>query len=102
MPEGLARKAIILDTDPGIGTPGSDVDDGLAIPLALPFGPPSDKPGLELIAIRVPLMAYMTEFITYWGRLLAGSMLATIPIVILFFALQKFYVQSVTSSGAKG
>jgi purine nucleosidase len=29
------RKAIILDTDPGIGTPGSDVDDGLAIALGL-------------------------------------------------------------------
>jgi len=29
------RKAIILDTDPGIGTPGSDVDDGLAIAVGL-------------------------------------------------------------------
>ena len=28
-------KPIILDTDPGIGTPGSDVDDGLAIALGL-------------------------------------------------------------------
>jgi inosine-uridine nucleoside N-ribohydrolase len=29
------RKAIILDTDPGIGAPGSAVDDGLAIVLGL-------------------------------------------------------------------
>ena len=35
MSEALKRKAIILDTDPGIGTPGSDVDDGLAIALGL-------------------------------------------------------------------
>jgi ABC-type glycerol-3-phosphate transport system permease component len=44
----------------------------------------------------------MTEFVTYWGRLLAGSMLATLPIVLLFFLLQRYYVQSVTSSGIKG
>ena len=35
MSDALKRKAIILDTDPGIGTPGSDVDDGLAIALDL-------------------------------------------------------------------
>jgi inosine-uridine nucleoside N-ribohydrolase len=35
MSEALKRKAILLDTDPGIGTPGSDVDDGLAITLGL-------------------------------------------------------------------
>jgi purine nucleosidase len=35
MSDALKRKAIILDTDPGIGTPGSDVDDGLAIALGL-------------------------------------------------------------------
>jgi purine nucleosidase len=32
---GQERTPIILDTDPGIGSPGSDVDDGLAIVLAL-------------------------------------------------------------------
>jgi pyrimidine-specific ribonucleoside hydrolase len=31
----IVVKPIILDTDPGIGTPGSDVDDGLAIAFAL-------------------------------------------------------------------
>jgi inosine-uridine nucleoside N-ribohydrolase len=35
MREALKQKAIILDSDPGIGTPGSDVDDGLAIALDL-------------------------------------------------------------------
>ncbi|HEX7549898.1 MAG TPA: hypothetical protein VF579_04935 [Candidatus Methylomirabilis sp.] len=31
----MQSKAIILDTDPGIGSPGSDVDDALAIVLGL-------------------------------------------------------------------
>lgn len=53
MPEGLTRKAIILDTDPGIGTPGSDVDDGLAIALAL-LHPACDLLGLTIVAGNVP------------------------------------------------
>jgi len=66
------------------------------------FWPLVATSSLELTVIQVALTKYMTEFITYWGRLLAGSMLATIPIVVLFFVLQKYYVQSVTSTGIKG
>lgn len=47
------RKAIILDTDPGIGTPGSDVDDGLAIALALRH-PGCELLGLTIVAGNVP------------------------------------------------
>jgi multiple sugar transport system permease protein len=66
------------------------------------FWPLVATSSLELTVIQVALTKYMTEFVTYWGRLLAGSMLATLPIVVLFFVLQKYYVQSVTSSGIKG
>jgi inosine-uridine nucleoside N-ribohydrolase len=52
MSEGLRRKAIILDTDPGIGTPGSDVDDGLAIALALQH-PACDLLGVTIVAGNV-------------------------------------------------
>jgi inosine-uridine nucleoside N-ribohydrolase len=41
------RKPILLDTDPGIGTPGADVDDGLAIALALLH------PGCELLGLTI-------------------------------------------------
>ncbi len=47
------RKRIILDTDPGIGTPGSDVDDGLAIALALRH-PACELLGLTIVAGNVP------------------------------------------------
>lgn len=66
------------------------------------FWPLVATSSLELTVIQVALTKYMTEFITYWGRLLAGSMLATLPIVILFFLLQKYYVQSIASTGIKG
>jgi inosine-uridine nucleoside N-ribohydrolase len=45
-------KPIILDTDPGIGTPGSDVDDGLAIVLGLRH-PGCDLLGLTIVAGNV-------------------------------------------------
>jgi len=35
-------------------------------------------------------------------RLLRGSMPATVPIAVLFFVLQEYYVQSVISTGIKG
>jgi inosine-uridine nucleoside N-ribohydrolase len=46
------KKPIILDTDPGIGTPGSDVDDGLAIALGL-LHPGCDLLGLTIVAGNV-------------------------------------------------
>jgi len=66
------------------------------------FWPLVATSSLELTVIQVALTKYMTEFVTYWGRLLAGSMLATLPVVVLFFILQRYYVQSVSSTGLKG
>ena len=66
------------------------------------FWPLVATSSLTLTVIQVALTKYMTEFVTYWGRLLAGSMLATLPIVLLFFVLQRYYVQSITTAGIKG
>jgi ABC-type glycerol-3-phosphate transport system permease component len=66
------------------------------------FWPLVATSSLDLTVIQVALTKYMTEFVTYWGRLLAGSMLATVPIVVMFFLLQKYFVQSVASTGMKG
>jgi ABC-type glycerol-3-phosphate transport system permease component len=38
----------------------------------------------------------------YWGRNFAGSSLATIPVVIIFLLLQRYYIQGVASTGVKG
>ena len=50
----MQPKAIILDTDPGIGSPGSDVDDALAIVLGL-LHPGCELVGLTIVAGNVPL-----------------------------------------------
>ena len=38
---------VIIDTDPGLGEPGSDIDDGLAIALAL------RSPELDVLALTI-------------------------------------------------
>ncbi|HEY7139461.1 MAG TPA: carbohydrate ABC transporter permease [Methylomirabilota bacterium] len=66
------------------------------------FWPLVATSSLELTVIQVALTKYMTEFITYWGRLLAGSMLATVPMLALFLLLQRYYVQGAATTGVKG
>ena len=39
---------IIIDTDPGLGEPGSDIDDGFAIAMAL-RSPELDVAGLTIV-----------------------------------------------------
>ena len=44
----MTGRAVIIDTDPGLGQPGSDIDDGLAIALAL-RSPELDVLGLTIV-----------------------------------------------------
>jgi multiple sugar transport system permease protein len=37
-----------------------------------------------------------------WNTILAGSIITTIPIAIIFFTFQRFFVQGVAASGTKG
>ena len=43
----MNRIPVVIDTDPGLGEPGSDIDDGLAIALAL------KSPELEVLALTI-------------------------------------------------
>ena len=70
------RKAIILDTDPGIGSPGSDVDDGLAIVLGL-LHPGAELLGLTIVAGNVEV----GEGVPNALRLLEIAGRADVPVV---------------------
>ena len=37
-----------------------------------------------------------------WNTILAGSLISTIPIAIIFFVFQRYFVQGVAASGVKG
>jgi ABC-type glycerol-3-phosphate transport system permease component len=38
----------------------------------------------------------------FWGRNFAGSSLATVPVVVIFLLLQRYYIQGVAGTGVKG
>jgi len=43
-----------------------------------------------------------TQTQIYWGRTFAGAVLASVPVILLFLLLQKYYVQGIATSGLKG
>lgn len=55
----------------------------------------------EYTVVQVALAKYITEFVTFWDRLLAGAVAASVPVLILYFLLQRYYVQGVSTTGLK-
>ena len=51
------------------------------------------------LALRSTLDA---ESVVVWGKVLAMAFVAVIPLVILFFAAQKYFVEGIATSGMKG
>ena len=43
-----------------------------------------------------------SQFATEWDLLMAGSVLAILPVVILFAFLQRYFVAGLTSGAVKG
>jgi arabinogalactan oligomer/maltooligosaccharide transport system permease protein len=48
------------------------------------------------------LRSMQGQFATPWSQFAATSILMSIPIVILFFALQRYIVSGLTLGGVKG
>ena len=51
------------------------------------------------LALRMSLDA---ESVVQWGKVMAMSFVAVIPVMILFFAAQKYFVEGMATSGLKG
>jgi multiple sugar transport system permease protein len=55
----------------------------------------------EYTVVQVGLAKYITEFVTFWDRLLAGAVAASVPVLVLYFVLQRYYVQGTSTTGLK-
>ena len=55
----------------------------------------------DLRVIQVGLAVFQQEGTTQWAYLMAGTTLATLPMVLLFLFAQRYFVQGFTSSGIK-
>lgn len=66
------------------------------------FWPLIVAPSPEKRVVQVAIATFTTEVQTQWGLTFAASTLATLPILIFFLFLQRYYVQGVIMSGIKG
>ncbi len=56
----------------------------------------------ELYTLSLGLQQYSSQYGREWGLLMAASVLITLPIILLFFFLQKTFVQGIALTGIKG
>jgi multiple sugar transport system permease protein/putative chitobiose transport system permease protein len=56
----------------------------------------------EIQVIQVAISAQTTQADIFWGRTFAGAALASVPVILLFIVLQRYYVAGVAQTGVKG
>lgn len=61
----------------------------------------TSSPDLRPLQLGLAIFA-QDELNVQWNYLMAGATLATVPMIILFIAAQKYFVQGLASSGLKG
>ena len=66
------------------------------------FGPLIFINSIELQTLPVALALYQGEFFTQTTLLMAGATLTVLPVILLFIASQKYFIQGITMTGLKG
>ena len=56
----------------------------------------------EYKTVQLAIQVFFTDPPVRYGTIMAAIVFTTIPIIILFLLLQKYYVEGITSSGIKG
>lgn len=55
----------------------------------------------ELFTLPLGLQWFRGEYYTLYSIVLAGSLFNTLPMLIIFFAFQKYFIRSIASTGSK-
>jgi len=56
----------------------------------------------SMFTLPVALQRYVGEYQTDWGSFAAGALLVSLPVMLLFYALQKHLVGGLTAGAVKG
>ncbi|MCI2076359.1 MAG: carbohydrate ABC transporter permease [Sphaerochaeta sp.] len=56
----------------------------------------------ELKTIQIGLRMFISQYSQEYGLIMAASVITLIPVLIVFLALQKYFVQGIATSGLKG
>ena len=55
----------------------------------------------EMRTVQLGLAVFRDRYVTEWDLLMAGSVTATLPIILIFFFAQKYFIKGITLSGLK-
>jgi len=66
------------------------------------FGPLVYLSDTSQFPLSLGLFAFRAQRDTYWGLLMAAATLTTLPLVIIFFIGQRYFVEGVKLTGIKG
>jgi ABC-type glycerol-3-phosphate transport system permease component len=56
----------------------------------------------DLMPIQVAIATQFTERDPQWGRVFAAMVIASLPVIVLFSVMQRYYYESVALTGVKG
>ena len=56
----------------------------------------------ELKTIQIGLRMFISQYSVEYGLIMAASVVALVPVLVVFLALQRFFVEGVASTGLKG
>lgn len=66
------------------------------------FGPLIFLDRLDLYTVQIGAALARGEWYTHQPRLMAGSVMITIPVLAVFIFLQRYFVQGISLTGIKG
>jgi len=56
----------------------------------------------ELKTIQIGLRSFISQYSSEYGLIMAGSVVALIPVLVVFLSLQRYFIQGIASTGIKG
>ena len=61
-----------------------------------------EREGRYTLTMALANMSSLNEYQTHYGVLMAGTVLSVLPVMVLFFAMQKDFIAGLTSGAVKG
>ena len=56
----------------------------------------------KMRTVQLGLQIFQSQFSADWGPLMAATIVITVPVLLIFVAGQKYFIQGVTTTGMKG
>ncbi|MCO5212604.1 MAG: carbohydrate ABC transporter permease [Caldilinea sp.] len=56
----------------------------------------------ELYTVTLGLQFFRSTYTTNWAYLMAATLVTTLPVIVVFFAAQRYFIEGITLTGVKG